>query len=511
MNPMDAMEPGNLGGDLKRGGMAWLRGRGGEPSGAVQSFYSLPEGLPPEAVCNGTACFVARHLSPQTWNEAERQSPRVYCLGQCFGGPARRMGSLRPRMEVRGGVGIVLERLSVGGARHLEEYRARGGYAGWERTLSRTPQEVVAEVCDSGLRGRGGAGFLTGRKWAVVASQVAEAKFVVANGDEGDPGACIDRYLMEEDPHALIEGMLVAAYAVGASHGWVYVRCEYSEAKRRMEVAVDEARRADLLGPHTLGRGRPFDLTIHSGAGGYVCGEETALIRSLEERRPEVMPKPPFVAERGLWGRPTLVNNVETLAVVPWVMRHGPGAYRALGFLESRGTKVICLNSLFRKPGLYEVEFGMSLQRIVEEVGEGLVGGRELRGLLVGGPLSGIVPPALLDTPFGYEELRRIGASLGHGGWIAFDAHTSIRELLRHVFAFGAEESCGKCFPCRLGSHRISEALDGALGGGMSEASGVAILEALRRGSLCGLGTGLGELGESVLRHYGKEWAACWA
>lgn len=480
---------------------------------AVDSFYSLSGSVPSGCVCNGTACFVARRFRPQRWAEAERQTPRVYCLGQCFEGPAEAGSMARPRMEVRCPQSVVLQRLVRGGARTLDAYQRQGGYRALEMAWKLAPPDLVTLLSESELRGRGGAGFPVGRKWRSAASQNDGEKFIIANADEGDAGAYIDRFLLEDDPHALIEGMLIAAHAVGATRGWIYLRSEYPAAKAILENALAEARRAGLLGGQTRGSARPFDITLHIGGGSYVCGEETALIRSLEGRRPEVMARPPYATEHGLFGRPTVMNNVETLVNVPWIVEHGAAGYRSLGFSRSRGTKVVSMNSLFQRPGLYEVEFGVSVRHIVEELGGGLRDGATLKGVLIGGPLAGIIPPNLLDTPFGIEELRAIGAGVGHGGVVAFDQHTSVVALMHHVFAFGADESCGKCTPCRLGSRRVERILADLLGNGAGITAGGTecerVIAALRLTSLCGLGIGLAEFAESALRHYGKELELC--
>ncbi len=479
----------------------------------VDSFYHLA-GCPVSGkACNGMACFVARHLHPSRWTEAERQAPRVYCLGQCFAGPAVMGMTMRPHMEASAPQAIVLQRLLKGGARTLASYQLQGGYRGLERVLRQSPSDIIKEVEIAELRGRGGAGFPTGRKWRSAASQSAREKYIIANADEGDPGAFIDRYLIEDDPHALLEGMLIAAYATGATQGWIYLRSEYPAAKAVLENALAEARREGLLGDDALGQGKGFDVHLHIGGGSYICGEETALIRSIEGKRPEPQARPPYSTEHGLHGRPTVMNNVETLVNTPWIMEHGGANYRFLGFSRSRGTKVLSLNSLFRRPGLYEIEFGMSVRRIVEELGGGLRDGEKLKGVIIGGPLAGIIPPHLLDTPFGFEELRGIGASVGHGGVLAFDSHTSIAELMHHVFAFGAYESCGKCTPCRLGTRRIEQVLEHILQRGSmdlwDEKDCEKTIAALKLTSLCGLGTGLAEFAESALRHYGKELKPC--
>ncbi|HYL09555.1 MAG TPA: NADH-ubiquinone oxidoreductase-F iron-sulfur binding region domain-containing protein, partial [Candidatus Acidoferrales bacterium] len=364
----------------------------------------------------------------------------------------------------------------------------------------------------SGLRGRGGAGFPTGKKWRAVFAQPSAEKFLVANADEGDPGAYIDRFIMEDDPHGLIEGMLIAAYAAGAGRGFIYVRNEYPRADEILKEALEEARENGLLGTHILGTSFSFEIGVFKGKGSYVCGEETALLNSIEGKRPEVRTRPPYPTESGLFGKTTLVHNVETLASVPWIVSQGADAYHALGFSQSRGTKVISLNSLFRRPGLYEIEFGRSVRSIIEDLGGGLKTGT-IRGVIIGGPLAGVIPPHLFDTPFGFEELHAIGASVGHGGIIAFDEHTSIPELIQHVFQFGAFESCGKCTPCRLGSRRIEEIFARVVKTGSArerqKSEWREILSALSMTSLCGLGTGLGEFAESLSRYYQKELDAC--
>jgi NADH:ubiquinone oxidoreductase subunit F (NADH-binding) len=474
----------------------------------IASFYRLAQS-PDANLCQGTACFVARHLNPERWTAAAAQNPRLYCLGKCYRAPASGAEEKRPAIEVRAAEGIVLRRIVNGGARSLPAYVRQGGYEALAKALKKSPQGIIDAVESSGLRGRGGAGFPTGKKWRAVFDQPSPEKFVVANGDEGDPGAYIDRFLMEDDPHGLIEEMLIAGYAVGAKKGYIYLRNEYPDALDSLRQALVEAREAGFLGERILQSRLAFDLEIVLGRGSYVCGEETALIRSIEGKRPEVMPRPPYPTEQGLFGKPTLVNNVETLASIPWIVEHGGDAYRALGFSKSRGTKVVSLNSLFNRPGLYEIEFGISVRKIIEDLGGGLKTGR-VKGAIIGGPLAGIVPPEEFDRQFGFEELRAIGCSVGHGGIVAFDEQTSIQDLIHHVFSFGAYESCGKCTPCRLGSRRVEQLfaplLRGAAGSKQEYAE---ILSALATTSLCGLGGGLAEFGETAVRYYGKELAAC--
>jgi NADH:ubiquinone oxidoreductase subunit F (NADH-binding) len=487
----------------------------GHPPGLsadVASFYHLPHGEHTGKACQGTACFAARHFHPARWAEAAAQNPRVYCLGECFAAPAKGQTHPRPPVKVFSRHGIVLGRIAAGGARTLAAYQQLGGYTALTKALTQQPEQVLAAVEASGLRGRGGAGFPTGRKWGAVATQPAGPKYVVANADEGDAGAYIDRYLMEDDPHALLEGMILAGYAVGASRGYIYLRAEYPLAGVVLNQALAEARTAGWLGARVGGTEFAFELEVYTGHGSYVCGEETSLLRSIEGKRPEVMARPPYPTERGLFDRPTLVNNVETLVSVPWIVTHGAESYAVLGFSRSRGTKALSLNSLFNRPGLYEVEFGTTVRHIVEEIGGGLRGGGQPKGVIIGGPIIGVIPPHLLDTPLGFEELAAIGAGVGHGGVVAFDEHTSIPALVEHVFSFGAYESCGKCTPCRSGSSRIEEIFVHALAGDATPADLQEcrdLVTALKLTSLCGHGTGLARFAESILRHYPTEIAPC--
>jgi formate dehydrogenase iron-sulfur subunit len=464
-------------------------------SAASKSFYSLTKVALESKACQGLACYVARHLDQGTWDKACAQPGKLYCLGKCYAGPATDATSSRPIIEVHSRQPVVLERIVNGGARSLKSYTAGGGYQALAQCRQQSPEKTIQAVEQSGLRGRGGAGFPAGRKWREVFSQPGKQKYVVANADEGDPGAYIDRFIIEDDPHRLIEAMAIAGHAVGASHGFIYLRKEYPVAEQVLRAALDEARGAGLIGKKA-----GFELEITMGHGSYVCGEETALLNSIEGRRAEVRQRPPYPTEQGLWGKPTLVNNVETLVCVPWILEHGADAYRALGFSKSQGTKLVSLNSLFNRPGLYEVEFGVTVRHIVETLGGGLKSGT-LRGVIIGGPLAGILPASLLDTPFGFDELRAVGAMVGHGGIVAFDEKTSIADIVRHVAEFAAAESCGKCTPCRRGSPRLAEL--------PARDETDDLVAALLNTSLCGLGTGLGEFTASALKHYAKELAPC--
>jgi formate dehydrogenase iron-sulfur subunit len=475
----------------------------------VDSFHHLYDECLAGRACRGLACFVARHDAPERWRHACQHGTHIHCLGRCYGAPALADDAGRPAVAAVVDDPVVLRTVGPAAATSLPEYRARGGYTALESALARPGGDLVEAVERSGLRGRGGAAYPTGAKWRTVRAQPGATKYVVVNADEGDPGAYIDRFILEDSPHTVLESLAIAAHAVGAAHARVYIRAEYPEARGRLEAALAEARSAGIIGPGGLSA---IDVGLVAGHGSYVCGEETALLNAIEGRRPEVRARPPYPAEAGLFGRPTLVNNVETLAAVPWIVSRGADAYRALGFSTSRGTKVLSLNSLFVRPGLYEVEFALPVRRVVDELGGGLRRG-ELAGVIVGGPLAGVIPPSLLDTPLGFDELRAIGASVGHGGVVAFDERTSIAELAHHVFAFGAYESCGKCTPCRLGTRRLAERAAAAAAGSPSAARHEwrALIQALASASLCGHGTGLADFALSLERHYPQEIAQCFA
>ena len=478
----------------------------------VESFYHLSKGGHEGKACQGTACFAAKHLNPACWDEAMQNNPRVYCLGECFAAPAKGQNNPRPPVKVTASESVVLSRLANGNARTIKAYREQGGYTALAKVLTGSPEDVLEAVKVSGLRGRGGAGFPTGIKWRSVADQPETERYVVANADEGDAGAYIDRYLMEDDPHSLIEGMILAAFAVGAAKGYIYLRLEYPLSGTILRQALDDAYAAGWLGENIGGTDFSFDLEVYAGHGSYVCGEETSLLKSIEGNRPEVMARPPYPTESGLWGKPTCVNNVETLVNVPWIIKHGGEAYSKLGFSKSHGTKVLSLNSLFNNPGLYEVEFGVTVRHIIEELGGGLRGGGQLKGVIIGGPIIGMIPPHLIDTPLGFEELGAIGAGVGHGGVVAFDENTSIPDLVEHVFSFGSYESCGKCTPCRSGSSRIEEIFTNAIAGDATKADLQEcrdLVTALKLTSLCGHGTGLARFAESILRYYPTEIEPC--
>ena len=472
----------------------------------MASFYHL-SGVPLEhKLCAGLSCFAAKNLNPERWQGALAQDPRVYCLGRCYGSPSSTDDKTSPVIEARCEYPIILHGVAGTPATSFEQYRAIGGYRALESARSKEPQDVLREVEVSQLRGRGGAGFPAGRKWRAVFSAAGQPKYVVANADEGDHGAYIDRFIMERTPHRLLEAMAIAAHVIGAEHGYIYLRKEYPACLPALETAIQEARDAGVL--------EKFDIDVIVGQGSYVCGEETSLLNSLEHRRPEVRARPPYPTEFGLFGKPTLVSNVETFSSIPWIVSHGGAAYAARGFSSSKGTKAISLNSLFNRPGLYEIEFGMPLQQIFDEIGGGLKTG-PIKAAIIGGPLAGIVRPDEFSTQFGFEEMHAIGGAIGHGGIVAFDQSTSMAELLAHIFVFGATESCGKCTPCRLGSRRAQQLFAQMSGGqqlsAIEKEELFSILETMRSTSLCGHGTGLAEVANSVLTKFKEEVAACFA
>ncbi len=470
----------------------------------VESFYSLSDVTLDHRVCRGTSCFAAKQQNQERWRMAMSQWPPVYCLGKCYASPSSTETLDQPHVEVCSKEAIVLMGVVDQSMVDLASYRSHGGYEALETARHHTSHWVIEQVDRSNLRGRGGAGFPAGKKWMAVANQTILPKYVIANADEGDHGSYIDRFIIERVPHRLIEALAISAFAVGADKGYIYLRKEYPVAQAKLEIALSEVKSAGILGD--------FEIELVIGQGSYVCGEETSLLNSIEHRRPEVRARPPFPTESGLFHCPTLINNVETLSSIPWIILHGSEAYTNLGFSKSRGTKAISLNSLFNRPGLYEVEFGIPVRTIVEEIGGGLRIG-DIKALMIGGPIVGLLHPSEFDTLFGFEELRQVGGAIGHGGIVAFDSSTRMIELLAHEFEFGAQESCGKCTPCRHGSHRIQELLSQAsMGQPLTSSEGSelrSILDALRRTSLCGHGTGLSVLAASVLEKFSEELQPC--
>jgi NADH:ubiquinone oxidoreductase subunit F (NADH-binding)/NADH:ubiquinone oxidoreductase subunit E len=504
------------------------------------SFYAdlgfEPSGARHLRVCAGTACFAATggtHIDDLELRLGVRRGEAsadgqvslqpVYCLGYCYASPAALDGELPcagPDLveQLAGDVPTRDPEIPLEAA--VDEPVVLAGIAGtgppawsaWHDVIAAADRaRVIGEVLSSGLRGRGGAGFPAARKWETAAQNPSDGpRYLVCNGDEGDPGSYIDRLLMERDPHRVLEGIALAAFASRASQGYVYVRSEYPHARDVLREAVAEARSAGELGTDVRGSGVDFDVEVFEGAGSYVAGEETSLIRSMEGLRGGATKRPPFPAESGLFGRPTVVNNVETLAAVPWIVSRGGDAYARLGIGDSRGTKLVCLNERFARPGVYEVELGVTLHHICDQLGGGLRDGYRLRSLQVGGPLGGFLGPDELDTPLTFSALEAAGAALGHGSLIAFDERTSAAALLRHIWQFAADESCGTCFPCRIGSRRGLEIAEVADAGMDADAVQIQeqLLETMGRASLCGFGQSVPISVRSLMRVYGDELAA---
>lgn len=390
----------------------------------------------------------------------------------------------------------------------LDDYLAHGGYEGLRQAVGMKPEDIVQAVTDSGLRGRGGAAFPTGIKWKTVLDTPAPQKYVTCNADEGDSGTFADRMLMEGDPFTLIEGMTIAALAVGATSGFIYLRAEYPHAHRALNEAIDVAYQAGYLGADVLGSGRRFDLEVRLGAGAYICGEETSMLESLEGRRGEVRVRPPLPAIKGLFGQPTIVNNVISLASVPIILVKGAVYYRDFGVGRSRGTVPIQLAGNIKRGGLVERAFGLSLRELLYDYGGGSASGRPLRTVQIGGPLGAYVPASQFDTIIDYEALSGIGALLGHGGIVAFDDTVDMARMARYAMEFCAIESCGKCTPCRIGSTRGVEVIDRIVYG-VDRERNLQLLEDLCdtmvEGSLCGLGGMAPFPVRSALRHFRED------
>ncbi|MFQ3788757.1 formate dehydrogenase beta subunit [Halomonas sp. A29] len=399
-------------------------------------------------------------------------------------------------------------RIGVTDPLSIDDYRAHDGFRGLERALSLSPQAIVDEVKTSGLRGRGGAAFPTGIKWQTVLDAPAEQKYIVCNADEGDSGTFADRLVMECDPYLLIEGMAIAGLAVGATQGYVYLRSEYPLAHEIFDKAIARAETAGYLGADILGSGRRFDLEVRLGAGAYICGEETSLLESLEGKRGMVRFKPPLPAIEGLFGQPTVVNNVLSLAAVPFILAHGATAYADYGMGRSRGTLALQLAGNVKRGGLVELAFGTTLRELMEDFGGGTFNGRPLRAVQVGGPLCAYLPESQWDLPLDYEAFAAVGAGVGHGGVVMFDDTVDMAEQARFAMEFCTVESCGKCTPCRIGAVRGVEVIDRIRAGDNREAN-LALLgdlcETMVDGSLCAMGGMTPFPVQSVMRHFPED------
>jgi NADH-quinone oxidoreductase subunit F/NAD(P)H dehydrogenase (quinone)/NADP-reducing hydrogenase subunit HndC len=377
-------------------------------------------------------------------------------------------------------------------AEKIEEYIARDGYLAAAKALTEmTPEQIVTEVKTSGLRGRGGAGFLTGLKWELCARVTAEIKYILCNGDEGDPGAFMDRSVMEADPHSVLEGMIIAAKAINAHYGYIYVRAEYPLAVSRLQLAIEQAKERGLLGKDILGSGFDLDIEIYQGAGAFVCGEETALMASIEGKRGMPRAKPPFPAVKGLWQRPSVLNNVETFANIPPIILNGADWYASLGTEKSKGTKVFALSGALNNIGLVEVPMGTPLKTIIYDIGGGITGNRKFKAVQMGGPSGGCIPYTLIDTPVDFENINKTGAIMGSGGMVVMDETTCMPAMARFFLEFTEDESCGKCVPCRIGNKTLLTILQ-RITTGEGRVGDIELLlelsQQIKDTSLCGLG-----------------------
>lgn len=481
--------------------------------GALSSFDDAKVAPGAIRVCAGTSCALAGGEAVMREVGRGHACHPTYCLGYCDRGPNA--------MTAAGKIVTDLAPASVSRlwegepphpaptpvrcvARHAVATSRLTGescppedvpeYAGLRAARGQSPDMVVEAVLAAGLRGRGGAAFAAGKKWQLAARAPGSPKFVVANGDEGDPGSFIDRELMERDPHAILEGMAICGHAIGAERGIVFIRSEYPVSVDVMTRAIDAARGAGVLGG--------FDVEVVCGMGSYVCGEETALLAAIEGMRGEVWPRPPYPVEAGVYGRPTVVGNVETLANVPWILEHGAGAYAEMGTRESTGTKLLCFDRGFANPGIVEIEFGMPLREAIGALGGGGAGGVPLEAVLLGGPMGSIVFPDQWDEPICFAAMARRGINLGHAGLVAIPAPADWGAMLRHLLAFMRDESCGKCVPCRLGTLRASEMAEAGLTGGTLPLFR-RIMAVMKEASLCAFGRETPGPVNTILQRFG--------
>ena len=408
---------------------------------------------------------------------------------------------------------VALRNCGVINPEQIDEYIALDGYQAIGKILTEKipPQQVIQTMLDSGLRGRGGAGFPTGLKWKFAAANDADQKYVCCNADEGDPGAFMDRSILEGDPHSVIEAMTIAGYAIGATQGYIYIRAEYPIAVHRLQIAINQAREYGLLGKNIFDSGFDFDLEIRLGAGAFVCGEETALMTSIEGKRGEPRCRPPFPALRGLFQKPTVLNNVETYANIPQIFLKGPQWFRSIGTEKSAGTKVFALGGKINNTGLVEVPMGTTLREVVEEIGGGIPGGHKFKAAQTGGPSGGCIPASLIDTPIDYDSLIAIGSMMGSGGLIVMDETTCMVDIAKFFLEFTVDESCGKCTPCRVGTKRLLEILN-KITSGKGTLEDIDKLEELcyyiKENSLCGLGQTAPNPVLSTLKYYRDEYIA---
>ena len=470
--------------------------RGGQRGEAVRDALVKAGATVKTVGCNGM-CY--REPLVEVVEADGRVATYANVTPEMAGSIVRRRGWQAEAPAPQGQKRIVLENCGIIDPLNIDDYLARDGY----RALTMSPDEVIATISESGLRGRGGAGFPTGRKWALGRAQAGDVKYVICNGDEGDPGAFMDRLVLESDPHRVLEGLAIAAYAIGAAEGYLYIRAEYPLAVRHIRAAIRQSEERGLLGG--------LHLEVREGAGAFVCGEETALIQSLEGKRGMPKLRPPYPVERGFRGRPTVINNVETLACVPWIIRHGAGAFAALGTPNSRGTKVFALAGKINRGGLIEVPMGITIREVVEHIGGGIRNGRAFKAVQLGGPSGGCIPARLADTPIDYDALAQTGAIMGSGGLVVLDDRDCMVDIARFFLKFTQAESCGKCTFCRIGTKRMLEILE-RLCEGKGRPDDLEKLETLAdyvgRGSLCGLGQTAPNPVLTTLRYFRDEYEA---
>ena len=419
---------------------------------------------------------------------------------------------INPFSQLKNQVRVVLRNCGVINPEKVEDYLAKGGYKALDKVINNmTPEEVIEEIKKSGLRGRGGAGFPTWFKWDAARKAKGNEKYVVCNADEGDPGAFMDRSVLEGDPHELLEGMIIAGYAIGANFGFIYCRAEYPLAIERLEGAIKQATDRNFLGENIMGKGFNFSIIIKKGAGAFVCGEETALIASLEGERGMPRLKPPFPAQSGYFGKPTNINNVETYANVPWILSNGGDAFAAYGTEKSKGTKVFALAGKVKNGGLVEVPMGMTLRDVIYGIGGGIKKDKDFKAVQMGGPSGGCIPKSLLDTPVDYESITRTGAIMGSGGMVVMDENTCMVDMARFFLDFTCKESCGKCIYCRIGTKRMLEILE-RITKGQGKMEDIDELEhlciSIKDGSLCGLGQTAPNPVLTTLRYFKDEYIA---
>jgi len=407
---------------------------------------------------------------------------------------------------------IALRNCGIINPENIDEYIAYDGYKALAKVLTEMkPDEVIAEIKKSGLRGRGGAGFPTGLKWELTAKAKGDKKYVVCNADEGDPGAFMDRSILEGDPHSVIEAMIIAGYAIGSDQGFIYIRAEYPIAVKRLQIAIEQAKEYGLLGKNIFGTDFNFDLELRLGAGAFVCGEETALLTSIEGHRGEPRPKPPFPAVSGLWGKPTLINNVETYANIPVILTKGADWFTTIGTEKSKGTKVFAVGGKINNTGLVEIPIGTTLREVIYDIGGGIPNGKKFKAAQTGGPSGGCIPASHIDTPIDYETLKELGSMMGSGGMIIMDEDNCMVDIAKFFLEFTVDESCGKCPPCRIGTKRMLEILE-KITSGKGEMEDIDKLETLAKNiissALCGLGQSAPQPVLSTLRYFRDEYIA---